>query len=561
MLCGSAVAAVVAAGAGDPPVGGVQLSLAIPPAGTYVLGDPIPLLWRFSNQSTQALGFMWEGCCRLNGKLEVSAVDRSFPTAPPGQALAHMFARADRLEPGVPKEYDTKVSDWVRLPGTGAYEFRGTYRGVLPGQFPQVQRGLALWRDAAQSASIRLNVLGVEDYLAQREDRASRRGLRVTLAGASSLVPLGTNLFQVAFENLTDQPQSFDWPDAASLWVLDDAHERVVPAAVLTGSTVPVRVPARGKATVGFALGSDRFEGEAFADYRLFIDLAEAGPDRPRVPSAPIGLRWRLDHSQVVSLVRDAARGAGTGARNAPLKLLRLHLAEIGSDLEALESGEAVPEARALARRLALAARLRPLQPRPGLAELRLGVEGDPSRPVRWISPVVQTAFAKAGSAAGFREQFADIVGVRRHLGWEIEVGLEPAVGADPAVGDFFVVAEALEPQAAELAGPVSVLAPLGGTNGMARLRLARGLAPVPGPSVRVGERASAWSADGRTWQTVPGNAEDGSAAIVKAAAGGGASPAWVVLAERGVRWSAVRSAMGRWLESGVRVELRLAEE
>ncbi|MBL9126422.1 MAG: hypothetical protein JNL97_02185, partial [Verrucomicrobiales bacterium] len=114
----------------------VSLTLHVPEAETWVLGDAIPLNWRFRNDSKQPLGFMWEGCCRLNGRLEVARVDRGVPedlgTVPPGQALAHMFAKADRLEPDLAKDYDTRVGDWVALPGTGRYRLRGTYRGVLP---------------------------------------------------------------------------------------------------------------------------------------------------------------------------------------------------------------------------------------------------------------------------------------------------------------------------------------------------------------------------------------------------------------------------------------------
>src|SRR5688572_8948786 len=48
----------------------VQASLHIPPAETYVIGDTIPLFWRFENKSNVPLAFMWEGCCRLNGRLD-----------------------------------------------------------------------------------------------------------------------------------------------------------------------------------------------------------------------------------------------------------------------------------------------------------------------------------------------------------------------------------------------------------------------------------------------------------------------------------------------------------
>ena len=49
----------------------MRVELFLPPATTRLIGDPTPLGWRFTNVSTQALAFMWEGCCRNNGKVEM----------------------------------------------------------------------------------------------------------------------------------------------------------------------------------------------------------------------------------------------------------------------------------------------------------------------------------------------------------------------------------------------------------------------------------------------------------------------------------------------------------
>lgn len=255
----------------------VGLDLRIPEAETYVLGDAIPLYWRFSNGSTQALGFMWEGCCRLNGRLEVRTASGEVPVAPPGQALAHMFAKADRLEPGVPKDYDTRVGDWVRLPGTGTYRLKGTYRGVLPSQYPQVQRGLALWRDAADSPELELRVLAVADYLSQREERVRRRGLRLTLEGPARVSPLAPTRCRVTFENTSGSAQSVSWPDGVALWVVDGRGERVAPAAVVGGPVETLDVPAGGRVERAFVVESDRFEGETFGEHTWFVDLAAGG--------------------------------------------------------------------------------------------------------------------------------------------------------------------------------------------------------------------------------------------------------------------------------------------
>ncbi len=400
----------------------VRLELRIPPAETYVIGDTIPLNWRFSNLSTQALGFMWEGCCRLNGKLEVQSVAGSLPTFPPGQALAHMFAKADRLDPGVPKEYDTRVSDWIQLEASGSYQLKGTYRGVLPTQFPQVRPGLALWRDAAQSDPVSLKVITVAEYQTQRAAREQRRGLRLTLSGPDRLLPLQPMTFQVRLENSSTRPVPVGWPDDEALWVLDRHDRRVAPAAVLEGVTELVEIPASGAVERTFTLSADRFESEPLGDYSIFVDLREGLDGAPRVPSNRLPLSWKLEPDQVRDLVISAASGAGTGARNAPLKLLRVYLGELTSSLADLNRSTLSPEAKVLADRLSLAAALKPIAPKPGLVPLTLALnaQGDAT----WANPRIQEALGSG--ALTLQNQALQILGVRRHLGWEISLHLAP---------------------------------------------------------------------------------------------------------------------------------------
>ena len=508
--------------------GEVELRLRVAAAETHVIGDAIPLGWEFENQTAQALGFMWEGCCRLNGKLEVRAVGGEVPGLPVGQALAHMFAKADRLEPGVPKTYDTKVGDWVVLPGTGIYELRGTYRGVLPTQYPQVPRGLALWRTAAVSEPIRLEVLGVDDYLKQREERVGRRGMRVTLSGPDRLPPLEPITYRVVFENSSRVDQQVRWPDDEALWVIDGAGRRVAPSAVIAGATEPMVVPAGGRVEREFALSSDRFEGESLGDYRVFVDLADGGSGRPRVPSNVLPLRWWLEAGQVRELVENAARGAGTGARNAPLKLLRVYLEPLAATLASMDRGTLSPAGAGLAERLAFAGRLKRLQPKPGPVELRVEVAEDGG--LAWGTEGVSEA-AHREVARGLQE----ILDVRRHLGWEVTVGLEPAEGA--TLGGIATVARQLAGGAGEMGGPPAVLVGMGGTN--APVRLVYATQVVAGAAVlRLGTAGLAWTESGTTREVAVG-AE--LAGLIEAARRKGRP---VLAAEPGVRWERARAVV-----------------
>lgn len=473
----------------------VRLELRIPPAETYVIGDSIPLNWRFSNLSTQALGFMWEGCCRLNGKLEVQSAEGNLPTFPPGQALAHMFAKADRLDPGVPKEYDTRVGDWIQLEASGSYRLKGTYRGVLPTQFPQVRPGLALWRDAAQSDPIALTVMTVADYQAQRATREQRRGLRLTLSGPDRLLPLQPATFRVRLDNTSSQPVKVGWPDDEALWVLDRHDRRVAPAAVLEGVTEPVEIPASGFVERSFTLSSDRFESEPLGDYSMFVEVREGPDGAPRVPSNRLPLAWKLDPAQVRDLVTSAASGAGTGARNAPLKLLRVYLGELTSMLAALDRSGLTPEARVLADRLTLAASLKPMAPKPGLVELTLAL--DDRGNAAWSDPRIPAAL---GSEATTPEsQALQILGVRRHLGWELALHLAP-VESTPV---RHVVRQLSEWKvlSADWASAPSVVRSMGVSNAPVQWRAAEAGAASSMPRLEIGTTSRQWiasSTDGR---------------------------------------------------------------
>lgn len=523
----------------------VTLELAIPEAETHVIGDPTPLRWRFLNRSTEPLAFMWEGCCRLNGRLDVTSEGRRVETAPVGQALAHMFARADTLEPGVAKEYETRVSDWVLLPGTGSYRLVGTYRGVLPSQFPQVRRGQALWREAAESAPLGLKVLGVDDYLAQREDRSRRRGLRMALTGPDRLPPLGSLGYELTFENPSERAQSVRWPEDVAFWVLDAAGGRVAPAAVISGPIETLTIPARGRLQRSFTVGAERWEGEPLGEYRVFVDLSAGTNGEPRVSSNPIPLSWRLGPVEVKALVEAAAQGAGTGARNAPLKLLRVYLLEVGPWLAGLDRSGLAPDARGLAERLSAAAKLKPLAPKPGPAEVTLSV---PARGwPRWSQPAVASVLGQVeGPLSG---QVAELLSVRRHLGWEVAIALEPE--PDASVGRVLELAAECASASAEVAVPTGVWVATGGTNAPARLVLAGGR-QGGGPVLRLTPGGREWSGDGENFVAVGGGDDLGSRLAGMGSGGMGIR----VRASRGLTWGGMLDGIRPLLTPGARVEV-----
>lgn len=427
----------------------VEAQLVIPPAETRVIGDPIPLIWRFSNTGSEPLGFMWEGCCRLNGRLSVTLDGRDVEPIPPGQALAHMFAKAERLEPGKPRDFDTRLSDWVRLERGGTYELRGRYTGVLPSQQPQVPRGLALWRDASETPPAHLAVIDVAEYLSQREARSRKRSITLELSGPERLPPLEPAPLKLRIRNTGAQAIHLQWPHPFDLWIVDGRGRRLSGVNTAVGGNYEeITIPAGDSVDRDIAFNSERMEGQPFGDYRVFVDLAPGREGQPRAPSSAFAMRWELGSSDVRQLVEKASSGSAAGLRNPALKLLRVHLGEIGSALESLANAALPDKAAQLAKELALAACLKPFSPAPGAVQLPLRIGRDGKW--RFADAQLVRCATKAGSTPA--DQLAAIVGVRRHLGWQPGVELQPDETATAAA--LFQAVESLAPVRAELAAP-----------------------------------------------------------------------------------------------------------
>lgn len=415
----------------------VEAELVIPSAETHVIGDTIPLYWRFRNVSAEPLGFMWEGCCRLNGRLTVTLDGKPIEPIPPGQALAHMFAKAERLDPGQARDFDTRLSDWVRLPRTGAYELRGRYTGVLPDQQPQVPRGTRLWREAAETGPIQIGVIGVDDYLARRESQARARGLTLTLTGPASVPALGAGALKLQVTNRGSQPGAFAWPDSFQLWVVAADGTRVaLSSAAIEDDYAPVTLAPAASFSREIPLQADQMEGEAFGDYRVFVDLAAATNGVPRVPSNAIPMRWNLGPAEVADLLTAAAGGQRTGARNAPLKLLRVYVAELGPVLAGIEPAGLPPEAQTLRAQLARASAIKPVAPVPGRVNWTLNVTAEGAW--NWADP--RLAMTAKETTADPLAQVGELLALRRHLGWEVVLAINPDAGTP--LGRLFALAD-----------------------------------------------------------------------------------------------------------------------
>ncbi|MEQ2008422.1 MAG: hypothetical protein ABMA26_16700 [Limisphaerales bacterium] len=435
----------------------IRVQISIPPAQTYVIGDATLLVWRFTNTSTQALAFMWEGCCRNNGKVEMKRQGPPPPVTgivPPhigpgsgiyspkcdhckqtrklgeltvestvaGPAQAHQFARAVRLAPGATQEFSTLLSDWVKAESTGDYKVRAQYLGVSPKQRPTMPRGAALWNGRTASAELDLSLLSVADYLAERTARSAARAIQLELSGSARLVPFQPVPLKLKFSNTSRAAVRLDWPACLDLWLVATNGVRVVPLSEpALGDTESLLIPGGASVEREVPFSHELLVGEQFGSYQVFVDLRET-TSALRVPSNPIAVAWQLDRDLVTWLLRDAADKPLTGARNAPLKLLRIYLGEIAGPLKAVDTSKVSTAAAKLATDLRTAAALKPLSPKPGRVDLSLSVPPDGRF---WFNEsVIVGAFA--GQRLAPAEQLRTVLSLRHHLGWDVGVGLKP---------------------------------------------------------------------------------------------------------------------------------------
>lgn len=394
----------------------VTAELHVPEAPVYVLGDDIPLVWRFTNESEQPLAMLWEGCCRLNGKLDVLENNRPLDVLPPGASSYHSFSKAETLQPDQPAEFRSRLRDWVKLPSGGTFQLSGRYTGVLESQTPQVPDDVGLWRGTASASSASVRVLDVAEYLAQRKDREAERGLRIRLDGPSALEPITAGTYDVTFENLTPEPKTFQWPGPMELWLVDEAGLRLESGTRYLDNTLEtITLPAGGEATRQITIGSEDLDGAEFGRLRVFLDLAATEAEGPRVPSNPLDVMWNISAVQTAGLLDQAAGGPSTGLRNPSLRLLRTHLAALTPRLQRIPDGHLGERAEKLRHDLLFAAAVKPLAPVPGRVEVELRLAANGS--LRWdeLSRLDPGIAAMSPTAVLSR-----ISGVKRHLGWDL---------------------------------------------------------------------------------------------------------------------------------------------
>ena len=422
----------------------VSARLEIPPAATHVIGDPIPLVWHFTNSTDKALAFVWEACCRLNGRMDVRRNDVDLPTIPPGPSSAHQFAKPAILPPKGEQRFESLLADWAFLTNSGRYEITGHYVGVVDSQRPPVPPSIALWRGQATTPPASVELLTVADYFAQRPDRVNRSGLDATVLGPEKLPAVGAAQFRVRIRNTSDHPLTLRWPLDVDLWLVDHGGIRIFRSPTKPDvSAKELALPAGGLVEETFPLSVDDLNRSPLGDYGVFLDFRE-GEKRPRVPSTRHTVRWNPEAEELLGLLRDASEGGALGSRNAPLRRLREYLGGLAPALESLPLAGLTTKAAQLREDLLLANCLSALPTRTGRATL--AAEALPGGSWRFTEPAVLRCLADAPPA----QQLERVLAVRRHLGLEVAVNLRPT--RDTKAAEWIAVARQIAASTSDLA-------------------------------------------------------------------------------------------------------------
>ena len=400
----------------------VQLRLNIPEAPFHVVGDPAPLNWKFINPGKQRLAFMWEGCCRLNGRVSATLGDvtlQSEPFSDPAQLMAHRFAQAARLYPGKSVQFETGISDWLEIRHSGTYQLSARYTGLLDNQRPNVTPGWQLWRQSAVSKPVETTLLTAPDYVAKRAELARETGLALGLTINRDWQPIEGTQLSLTLQNSGDKQRSIAWPSALGLWILD-ANGRRVPLSLTQVKSAPEELSIKpgGMVKKIVPLDGGALESKPFGAYQIFIDYKTGGK---RTPSNTIDIDWQLDQAQLAELLHAASGGAKTGLRNKPLKLLRLHIASLGQALGQVDATRFDAKGQRLLQELKLASRLKPFGPKPGLITVKLSIENDGT--LQFTNQALSQALPPQASIV---EKISAMTAIRRHLGWAVAVELQP---------------------------------------------------------------------------------------------------------------------------------------
>ena len=251
-------------------------------------------------------------------------------------------------------------------------------------------------------------------------------------------------MLELKLLNLSETPKTIHWPSDFVLWFLDATGGRSPLAPTSIRAAPEKLVLATNQRLVKrIEIAPGAFDGRSLEQYRLFVDFKTA---ESRSPSNAVPLDWRLDAADLQQLIRLASGGAKTGRRNRPLKLMRLHLGELGQALGQVPASNLKKKGKKLLKELQLASALKPFSEKPGLVTVKLRITNDGL--IQFADDALGQAFQ---GEKPITDQLDDLLNIRKHLGWSVAIQLHPyATTAKKYTAAAFERLKSLQPRLAK---------------------------------------------------------------------------------------------------------------
>ena len=313
----------------------ILLTVTVPSRPFYVIGEPIPIEWKFTNTTAEPLGMLWERCCLTYGGVSMMdekgerlerKVPPTPPDAPPGwtpdpkapQAF-HAFPPISQMEPHGSVTFTTVLDNWVELAHGGKFKVTARYTGAPTSALQQGEKG-KMWNGSAEAPAFELELLTPREYLAKRIG-LGEIGAQIT--SDSQVLKPGEPLKLLLLASSIRQKFS---KLSFGIWILDPSGKRVTTERAIVQNEI--EIGTHEVKSVETSVSPEAMLGQPLAPgYSAFVDVID--PDEPgeRFPSKSVTFSYELDRDSVLALIRDAAKHPGVrGERSLAMRSLRAYL-------------------------------------------------------------------------------------------------------------------------------------------------------------------------------------------------------------------------------------------
>ncbi len=313
----------------------ILLTVTVPPRPFYVIGESIPIEWKFTNTTSEPMGMLWERCCLTYGG--VSMVDEKGerlerkvppppPDAPPGwtpdpKALQafHAFPPISQIAPHDSVTFTTVLDNWVELAHGGKFKVTARYAGAPASALQQGEK-VKMWNGSAEAPSFELELLTPREYV---EKRGGLGEIGAQVTPDSQVLKPGEPLkFTLVASSIRQKYSKLSF----GVWILDPSGKRVTSERAVVENEI--ELGTHEAKPVETSVSPEAMLGQSLAPgYSAFVDLIDLDEPSQRFPSKPVTFSFELNRDSVLALIRDAVKHPGVrGERSLSMRSLRAYL-------------------------------------------------------------------------------------------------------------------------------------------------------------------------------------------------------------------------------------------